>query len=642
MSPRTNPSGAPTRRTSPLIALAVVAVALVALLAAPVQGSVPSLTARGAAVNLGALELSAARSSLAHTTPALPHPTGVVPSPGGYSWTNLSAGLTAQPSARLAAMAWDASDGYVLLWGWVTVGHGLSDTWSYANGVWTNITATTTGSPPNGAAYPMMAFDPSTQKVILLIPTFNATWTYHANTWTNVTGVAGTHPPSVTYGSLTTDSTDGEVMMLGGVNIWTSGANLATWVYKNGAWSNISVASPFNFGNIIVPLGSDDPADHGVLAVALSSYGSSAVHVVTFLFSAGVWTNLTPTLASEPNFHYLVQMAYLPAISAVILPTVAFINSTGAQVIDSTTWEFSHHAWTNVTLTTGVQPNCGLLASIAVDPVSSTAYMFGGERIVSPIVYPNTWSFSAAPSVGATASKAVVDAGQSVTFGSTVTGGVGPSTVHWTLSDGSSSNSSSVSHTFSSAGLQTATVTATDLTGRTATASASVYVNAAMTLALNASPGPSTTAGTSVALSAVVTGGTGPFTYAWTLGDGGTSTSPALGHAYKSSGTYTVNVTVTDATGATATGKLTVTVGSAPSTASSSASLTSGTGLGLLVVVIILALLVVALGVMLARKPKSPAPPTPYGMPPASSPPPAPSGGAATPPPGASGGAPPS
>ena len=46
-------------------------------------------------------------------------------------------------------------------------------------------------------------------------------------------------------------------------------------------------------------------------------------------------------------------------------------------------------------------------------------------------------------------------------------------------------------------------------------------------------------------------GGTGPFTYAWDFGDGGTSAEASPTHTFSGPGTYPVTLTVTDGTGAT-------------------------------------------------------------------------------------------
>lgn len=59
--------------------------------------------------------------------------------------------------------------------------------------------------------------------------------------------------------------------------------------------------------------------------------------------------------------------------------------------------------------------------------------------------------------------------------------------------------------------------------------------------------------GASISFSGSASGGTEPYTYAWTFGDGGTATGQNPTHAYTAAGTYTVTLTVTDAASGTAT-----------------------------------------------------------------------------------------
>ncbi len=52
--------------------------------------------------------------------------------------------------------------------------------------------------------------------------------------------------------------------------------------------------------------------------------------------------------------------------------------------------------------------------------------------------------------------------------------------------------------------------------------------------------------GGTVTFTSTVTGGTTPYVYAWTFGDGGTSAVANPTHAYATAGTFTVTLTVTD------------------------------------------------------------------------------------------------
>src|ERR1700686_3019208 len=341
-------------------------------------------------------------------------------------------------------MAWDASDGYVLLWGGQSTSGGLlRDTWTYANGTWTNLTTIVGASPPS-APFQVVAYDPSSQKIVMFSGQNNTTWTYHNQVWANVTASAGAHPPAVIGESFVTDTTDNEAVFFGGQYIYLNGLfPHATWVFKNGGWSNISSTAPFQFGRVVLPFGADDPPDHGILAVGLAEWSNITpllYRMSTYLFSGGSWTNLTLTLPQEPPISELPGFGYLPSITADVLVVPIVVNSTGQ--VGSTlgvTWEFRHSVWTNVTSVTGAQPDVGLITGSAVDPVDGTMLVFGGQQthlFFTPYFYPATWLMSAPPTVTASISRASVDAGQPVTFTAIASGGASPVTTRWNFGDG--------------------------------------------------------------------------------------------------------------------------------------------------------------------------------------------------------------
>jgi PKD repeat protein len=82
---------------------------------------------------------------------------------------------------------------------------------------------------------------------------------------------------------------------------------------------------------------------------------------------------------------------------------------------------------------------------------------------------------------------------------------------------------------------------------------------------LNASAAASPTSGSAdmlVHFTGYAKGGVPPWTFAWTFGDGGTSTIQNTDHTYTAEGTYTVRLVVTDSTGRTSDARdLTITVG---------------------------------------------------------------------------------
>ncbi|HEV2519863.1 MAG TPA: PKD domain-containing protein [Thermoplasmata archaeon] len=548
-------------------------------------------------------------------------------STGPGLWANLTTKLASAPNGRVTQMAWDAGDGYVVLYG--GYGCGLhckeADTWSFSNGVWTNLTSTTSGTPLF-VYIAGMASDPSTGKVILYGGYLQGsvlsdyTWSYHAGVWTNLSSTVGSTPPARVLPAMATDSTDGEIVMTGGET--TNGYNWDTWVFKGGIWTNVtSIAGAA--GRLQLPAASDDPAEHGVLL--FGEQMTTRLAAATLVYSAGTWHNLTSSLPGGSPSLLAATAGYLPTTGAVIAYSGAAVNRSGTTVYASETWEFANGAWTNVTDLTGTQPMTILGQGSALDPTSGALILFGGDENTSRVPYPPTtaaytWVLSSLPTVSPSVSKSTVDAGASVTFSAVVTGGFAPNTIAWNFGDGSANSSAaSPSHTYSGSGLMVATATATSSVGLSAWATVSVYVGPALSAAPNVSAAPA--ASTPTYFAAGVSGGTAPFTFAWAFGDGSTSTASDPSHVYAKTGTFLATLKVTDGTGANVTKTLSVVVGTAPPT---SVSLSSGTGLGLLLGIVLLLVVVVILAVLLMRKPKSPVmmAPSPASMPPMAPPPP--------------------
>ncbi|MFZ0891050.1 MAG: PKD domain-containing protein [Thermoplasmata archaeon] len=555
-----------------------------------------------------------------------PDPAGT----GGYVWANLSSLVGSTPSPRYGSeMTWDASDGYVLFYGGENNFFiAYADTWTYFGGIWTNITSSVSGTPPP-AAGGGLAYDAALGKVVLF-GGLNATggysdytWTYHAMSWTNVTATAGTPPSPRVLPAFSADSTNGQLVLFGGRSTaftWLQD----TWTFGNGTWVNVTSTLAFAMPLILNPVLTDDPAGHGALLFGAAVWGVAA-HPTTFIFANGAWQNLTPSLLVSPNGPYYGAGIYVSSLSAVLVVSAAQYNASGSVVFSPETWEFTGGAWVNVTNFVGTVADAtgGLLPGIAADPVDQSIILFGGNRtlaLLPPPAYSNyTWAFSAPPKVSASASLTVADAGVPVTFTGVISAGLSPNSAKWSFGDGTTDVGLSLAHTYAHAGVYVANFTGTDLAGASSTTSVTVLVNAALAAAVTLAP-TSPVAGSAIGFFPTVSGGTAPFTYAWSFGDGSTSTAAAPSHTYSGSGSYTVKLTVTDALGVSSNSTQAVSVSSAPST---SVSLTSGTGLYLLLGVLLLLVVVVVLAILLLRKRQPPrSVPAPYATT-APSPPPA-------------------
>jgi PKD repeat protein len=133
-----------------------------------------------------------------------------------------------------------------------------------------------------------------------------------------------------------------------------------------------------------------------------------------------------------------------------------------------------------------------------------------------------------------------------IAFAGTGSGGTPPYTYSWTFGDGASSTSQNPSHTYTAVGSFPVVFTVTDSASKTASDDhLRIYVTSSFLITASATPatGP---APLTVQFSAALQGGTAPYAYSWTFGDGGTSTEAAPSHLYAANGSYNAVLTVVD------------------------------------------------------------------------------------------------
>jgi DNA-binding beta-propeller fold protein YncE len=161
-----------------------------------------------------------------------------------------------------------------------------------------------------------------------------------------------------------------------------------------------------------------------------------------------------------------------------------------------------------------------------------------------------------------------VDAGVQSTLLLGLTGGAGPTLLSYAgLPSGcTSANTPSLNCTTAAAGTYNVTVTGVDSLAFTTNATTVLSVSPALkvTIALGSGNPSEIDLGQVLSASATLSGGTGPFGYAWSFGDGIAGSGPSVSHTYAAIGVYLISVTATDAGGGFSSATSTLTVVALP------------------------------------------------------------------------------
>ncbi len=241
----------------------------------------------------------------------------------------------APPARYGAAMAYDATDGYVVLFGGVSAAYtGLNDTWTYVGGKWTELFPST---HPSARSLASMTYDAADGYLLLFggyayVPTYsggyysdlNDTWSFSGGAWTNVISEPCTHrgcplaPPGSEQAVLVYDAADGYVVDFGGTNSTLGMILPYTWAYRGGVWANLTAyyGGPIPGGRgIYGSAAAYDGYDGTVLLYG--GINSSAVVTQTWQFSGGYWSLLSPKVT--PSLSVWGAAAYDPTDQELVM-----------------------------------------------------------------------------------------------------------------------------------------------------------------------------------------------------------------------------------------------------------------------------------------------------------------------------------
>ena len=252
----------------------------------------------------------------------------------------------------------------------------------------------------------------------------------------------------------------------------------------------------------------------------------------------------------------LVSMLFVLPASAVSTPVAAFAsNATSGTAplavlfIDESTnspaswlWSFGDGS------TSSTESPSHTYTSVGTYTVTLTATNAAGSNTITRTGYITVSKSDSAPVANFVANVTSGTIPLSVQFVDSSTNT--PTSWVWSFGDGGSSTLQNPSHTYTSAGTYTVTLTATNAAGSN-TLSLSGYITASKVAALPvASFAATVTSGTAPLTVQFVDSSTNtPTSWVWSFGDGSSSTLQDPSHTYTSVGTYTVTLTATNAAG---------------------------------------------------------------------------------------------
>ncbi|MCI4324001.1 MAG: hypothetical protein L3K03_08340 [Thermoplasmata archaeon] len=526
-------------------------------------------------------QLAAASSSieLGHGPPSAPVAPPLSASSG--SWTDLTdiVGSNVPTSRWIPTMAYDPVDQYVVLFG----GYGGtwdSDTWTYANGVWTELTPTLTPPARYGAS---MTWDAHDGYILLfggLADTpveepLNDTWTFLHGQWTDVTANSTLAPQARWRQVMVYDPVDQYVVLYGGTNFSDEATAermyTATWIWSDGNWTDIQKNVTGNPPGTFRAEATWDAADGymvmfgGCTTVATTSCATDN----TFTYVNDTWTNVTSS-PSPPASEY-VGITYNPLLGSVIL-----FGGTNSVSFYAETWSFSAGVWSE--LSPSPAPGGRAYVGMTFDGFDGYLLVFGGATSASGDFLNETWAFG--PSIIGTLqeSSAQIDIGQSTILNATPLAYSGYVAYNWTtLPQGcSAGNVSVVVCTPDQTGRFAVNVSVNDSHGIPANRSTTLVVNTDPALTGFSASLATVTVGTSTVLQLTDnSGGTSPYVFSYaSLPPGCSSANTAALTCTPTSagpGSFLVNASLRDAVGWRSYSTLALTVNARPSFLSTSA-----------------------------------------------------------------------
>jgi len=522
------------------------------------------------------------------------------------SWSEVIPVVSPAPRES-AGFAVDPTSGMAVLVGGFAENGPLADTWTFSSGAWTQVTGAGT---PTGIVSGPNSIAPAADGTLVAYGGLgcagtpfgicNRTFEFTGDRWS--AALSATAPPPREGMELVYDAADGYVLGYGGGffgtasnETWSLGGPMVARLYLDPAYSQppnqtiITTVASGGYGayhyNYSFPGtigGTDCPSVDAPSYLCIFDFDDFGNRTV----SVNVTDSVGNTTVAANELHLAPPDVVSLVVSAAFVdvgdPVEFTINTLAAYPGVQYLWAGLPHdclpaTTANVTCATKL---AGFYA------VSCTVVDALGTRVVTPTfpltVFPD-------PSVALGADRLSGPAPLAVAFNWSVVGGLAPFAINWSFGDGAGSDLSAPDHVYASSGSYTVTATVSDATGHEvrATESRPIVVSSALNVSITV-PRSVSTAPTTVELLSGVTGGVAPYSYAWTLPDGSSSTNSTARWNATAAGSFVVRLTVIDAAGTSAQASALIAV-PAPATGSGSVALADSVGLPAALAVVALA-----------------------------------------------------
>ncbi len=273
-------------------------------------------------------------------------------------------------------------------------------------------------------------------------------------------------------------------------------------------------------------------------------------------------------------YRYMCQVCvvafllFLPLLSSAISSTFLADRTAGCSplVVNFTPAEpacggctYSWNFGTGSPVSSYSASSSFLTAGVHVVTLTVTSGATVSSSTQTITVYPS-------PTVSFTASDTAICPAKNVTFLNTSTNGsAGAATIKWTLGDGDTAITNSITHTYMVSGYYNVSLSVTNSQGctKSLTKTTLVHVFNRPSVSFTQSSNILCDPPASI-LFTNTTLGTAPLTYQWRFGDGGNASTANPSHIYSNTGTYNVWLKITDGNGCidSATGSSSINVGS--------------------------------------------------------------------------------